>query len=28
MRIASSRHQCHTIEHEQNSNASQLAIHR
>ena len=28
MRIASSRHQCHTIEHEQNSNASQLAFHR
>ena len=28
MRIASSRHQCHTIGHEQNSNASQLAFHR
>ena len=28
MRIASSRHQCHTIGHEQNSNASQRAFHR
>ena len=28
MRIASSRHQCHTIGHEQNSNASQPAVHR